>query len=227
MLSKCANSTCSAKFRRLGEGKVFAVEHRSSSYARQSDPGSEFEQIHRELRCFWLCRDCSQFMTVQASGGGGVRLAPARNVFQSNDHPGDLVPDWTTKRGCYMEHSKRKLNVLMRELEFLESGGYRLQMGWRSARFFEDSPTCAKLPHSACPNVQCAFLDFVPRGRRAEVVPCRHIPLNEAGETVQSLYNTTAADEIENAVREWLEDRIEELKQYVDSGSAAAKGCAA
>jgi len=115
----------------------------------------------------------------------------------------------------------------MKELEFLQGGGYRLQMGWRPALVFEDSPICPKLPHSACPNVQCALLDFVPGGRRAEVVPCRHIPLNQAGETLQSLYNKAAADEIENAVREWLEDSIEELKQYVDSGSAPAKRCAA
>jgi hypothetical protein len=215
MLSKCANSACSAQFRYLRQGRVFAVEHRSDTYEQQSDVGSEFAQIRREFRCFWLCPDCSQLLTIQASGAGGVRLARSKNVLQSK---GDPTKDSDLRRGCNVEESKRKLNVLIKELEFLESGGYRLEMGWRPALVFEDSPTCPKLPYSACPNTQCALVDFVPVEHRAKVVPCRHIPLNRAGETLQSLYNTATENEIENAVREWLKSKIEELKQSSDPG---------
>jgi len=194
MLSKCANSACSAKFRYLGEGKVFVVGHRSSTDTRQCDAGSEFEQIRREFRWFWLCSDCSQLLTLQASGEGGVRLAPSNNVLQAKAPSEGLVIGSGASRVCNME-SKQKLNVLIKELEFLESGGYRLQMGWRSALVFEDSPTCPKLPYSACPNTQCALLDLVPAENRAHVVPCRHIPLNQAGETLQTMYQTATQEE--------------------------------
>jgi hypothetical protein len=197
------------------------VGHRSSTSTRQSDAGSEFAQIRREFRCFWLCSDCSQLLTLQASGEGGVRLAPSNNVLQAIAPSEDLVIGPAASRVCDME-SKQKLNVLIKELEFLESGGYRLQMGWRSALVFEDSPTCAKLPHSACPNSQCALLDLVPAENRAHVVPCRHIPLNPARETLQTMYQTATQGEIENTVREWLRKTIEEVKQA--AGLGAAKG---
>jgi hypothetical protein len=217
MLSKCANSACNAKFRYLGEGKVFAVEHRSTTYARQTGADSEFEQIRREFRCFWLCSDCSQLLTLQASGDGGVRLAPSKNVLQAKDPSEDLVIGSGARRACDMES---RLNLLIKELEFLESGGYRLQMGWRPALVFEDSPTCPKRPHSACPNTQCALLDHVPAENRAQVVPCRHIPLNQGGETLQTMYLTATQEEIENTVREWLRKTIEKGKQAAGLGAA-------
>jgi hypothetical protein len=226
MLSKCANSACSAKFRYLGEGKVFVVGHRSSTYTRQCDAGSEFEQIRREFRCFWLCSECSQLLTLQASGEGGVRLAPSNNVLQAKAPSEDLVIGSGASRVCNME-SKQKLNVLIKELEFLESGGYRLQMGWRPALVFEDSPTCPKLAHSACPNAQCALLDLVPAENRAQVIPCRYIPLNPAGETLQTMYQTATQEEIENTVRGWLRKTIEEVERPAGLGRAKSNENAA
>ena len=226
MLSKCANSACSAKFRYLGEGKVFAVEHRSSTYARRSDAGSEFEQIRREFRGFWLCSDCSRLLTLQASGEGGVRLAPSKNILQCQGPSADLVVGSGARRACNTE-SNHNLNVLIKELKFLESGGYRLQMGWRPTLVFEDSPTCPKLPHSACTNTQCTLLDLVPAENRAQVVPCRHIPLNPAGETLQTMYQTAKQAEIENIVREWLRKTIEEVKTAAGLGRAKSSENAA
>jgi hypothetical protein len=123
--------------------------------------------------------------------------------------------------------SKQKLNLLIKELEFLESGGYRLQMGWRPALVFEDSPTCPKLPHSACPNTQCVLLDLVPAQNRAQVLPCRHIPLSPAGETLQTMYQTATQEEIENTVREWLRKTIEEVKKAAGLGRAKSNENAA
>ncbi len=180
------------------------VGHRSSTDTRQCDAGSEFEQIRREFRCFWLCSDCSQLLTLQASREGGVRLAPSKNVLQAKDTSEDLVRGSGASRARNME-SKHKLNLLIKELEFLESGGYRLQLGWRSALVFEDSPTCPKLPHSAC----------------------RHIPLNQAGETLQTMYQTATQEEIENTVREWLRKTIEEVKKAAGLGRAKSNENAA
>jgi hypothetical protein len=227
MLSKCANSACGAKFRYLHEGRVFAVEHRSSAYAQTSDSRSEFEQIRRDFRCFWLCPDCSQLMTVQASGAGGVRLAPSKNVLQSKNHPEDPITDSNTRRGCNMVETKSKLEFLEKELQFLDSGGYRQAMGWRPPLVFEDSPICPRPPFSVCPNAQCVLLDFVPEKHRDKIIPCRHIPLNEAGETLHTLYNTGNIDEIEKVLREWLRTKIAEIKQAAQSGGTRGKKDAA
>src|SRR5713226_5985374 len=70
----------------------------------------------------------------------------------------------------------------------------------------------------ACPEADCVLMDFMPKECRYEAVPCRHIPLNEAGETVDSLYRTGTNEEIERAVRQWLLTTIKRLEQPTQSG---------
>ena len=53
---------------------------------------------------------------------------------------------------------------------------------------------------------------FVPLRRRAARVPCRHIPLNPAGETVDGLYRYASQEEMEQAVAGWLEGAIQRLE---------------
>jgi hypothetical protein len=209
MLSKCANPVCGAQFRYLNIGKVFAAEYRPASEA-----GSEFVQVQRNLRCFWLCPTCSQLMTVQGSGAGGVRLA-AKNL--GNEGPSATPPPQIliTGRGCDMARPELRLEALRQELAFLDNGGYRQKMGWRAPLVFEDSPICPKTPKSVCPDPRCLLWDLVPPEHRQEVIPCRHIPLNEAGETLTTLYNTGNMEEIEIALRAWLQKEIAELKQIV------------
>jgi hypothetical protein len=54
---------------------------------------------------------------------------------------------------------------------------------------------------------------FVPPASRSEVIPCRHIPLNEAGETIDSFYRRHTQLELEEALSSWLRKRIKELEQ--------------
>ena len=84
-----------------------------------------------------------------------------------------------------MATTKDRLRVLRNELQFLDRGGYRSPIQWRSARIFEDSPTCPKDRWSACPHGDCVLLDFVPEQSRHEAIPCRYIPLDESGETLR------------------------------------------
>jgi len=112
-----------------------------------------------------------------------------------------------------MAATKDRLQVVRNELRFLESGGYRLPILWRSARIFEDSPTCPKDRWSACPHGDCVLLDLVPEQSRHEAIPCRHIPLNETGETLNTLYSTGTNEEIQETLREWLLKTITELEQ--------------
>jgi hypothetical protein len=83
------------------------------------------------------------------------------------------------------------LETLRAELAFIESGGYRnsSRAPWRAQFMFEDSPTCINgdptRPRRPCS--ECPLIAFIPEDQRKEHSPCRYIPLNDVGETVDSL----------------------------------------
>jgi len=56
-------------------------------------------------------------------------------------------------------------------------------------------------------------MEFVPAECRSEVAPCQHIPLNDAGETVDSLYRTGTQEELEEALGSWLRATIKKLEE--------------
>jgi len=43
-------------------------------------------------------------------------------------------------------------------------------------------------------------------------VPCRHIPFNEKGETIDSLEKTGDREKVEAALKSWLVNKIETLQ---------------
>jgi hypothetical protein len=57
------------------------------------------------------------------------------------------------------------------------------------------------------------LMNFVPKERRHEAVPCRHIPLNDLGETVDSIYRTGTNEEIEETLQSWLLKTIGQLEE--------------
>jgi len=105
------------------------------------------------------------------------------------------------------------LQVLKAELDFLEKGGYR-KHSWRPQFIFEDSPSCLNYnkeqPSGLCSD--CILMQLVPPERQKEGVPCRHIPLNKQGETIDSLYRTGTQEELEAAVAGWLRNTIRALE---------------
>jgi len=108
------------------------------------------------------------------------------------------------------------LEVLKRELEFVRKGGYQRKL-WRAPLIFEDSPTCpnrnVKENRMRCED--CVLIDLVPPEQRQEAVPCRHIPLNEARETIDYLYRCGTQQELEKAVTEWLRNTIQGLEAQI------------
>jgi hypothetical protein len=106
---------------------------------------------------------------------------------------------------------KKTLSLLRKELDFLESGGYVNQYGWRPPLYFEDSEICPRTAYSRCSS-DCVLMAFVPEAFRSEAPPCRRIPLNQAGETLNTLYRTGTLAETEAAVRRWLRSTIEKLE---------------
>ncbi len=117
-----------------------------------------------------------------------------------------------------MQKDERDLLELLKfELEFLEKGGYGRspREPWRPLFIFEDSPTCMNYDskeHPA-PCSECALMHLVPPALRSEKTPCRHIPLNEAGETLDSLYRWSEQAEVEETVDGWLKTTIAKLEQ--------------
>ncbi len=108
------------------------------------------------------------------------------------------------------------LTVLRKELEYLESGGYRkaAHTSWRPQFVFEDSPTCLNLESSRPkrPCSECAITEFVPEAVASKKFPCRYIPLNDQGETVDSYYRTGTRDDLEKTLASWLRHKIHELE---------------
>jgi hypothetical protein len=109
------------------------------------------------------------------------------------------------------------LEVLKFELRFLEKGGYgRLpHAAWRAPLIFEDSPICMNFNARGerAPCNECLLMQFVPPERQAEKIPCRHVPLDAAGQTLETLYACGTQQEIEEALEGWLKTKIHRLEQ--------------
>lgn len=109
------------------------------------------------------------------------------------------------------------LEKLRAELAFIQSGRYRhaAMAPWRATFMFEDSPTCLNSnpiwPRKPCS--ECVLQQFVPETFREQRTACRYIPLNEALESVASLYRTGTQEELEAAVADWLKATIKKLEQ--------------
>jgi hypothetical protein len=55
------------------------------------------------------------------------------------------------------------------------------------------------------------------------MIPCRHIPFNVSGETLDSLYRYSDQNEIEETVGGWLRTTIQRLKEERTVGRQAHK----
>jgi hypothetical protein len=111
------------------------------------------------------------------------------------------------------------LRTLQAELNFLERGGYQpsKRSSWRSPYIFEESPSCPNFgnptrPHE-CKN--CWLMSFVPQNFRDERAPCRFVQLSSEGLTVHSLYSYGTPAETHEALRNWLDERIDEVQKEI------------
>ncbi len=108
------------------------------------------------------------------------------------------------------------LTILKTELAYLEQGGYRnsTHAHWYPKLIFQDSPTCLNFhrPVEPRPCSECPLMQFVPSEHKSEQIPCRHIPLNERGVTLDSMYRSETPEEVEATVAEWLRTTIKRLE---------------
>ena len=117
-----------------------------------------------------------------------------------------------------MAHDNRDiLDVLRLELGFLEDGGYGRspRTPWRPPSIFEDSPSCLNFGDRGRPHPcnHCWLMQFVPSDQQQKEVPCRFIPIDEYGQTVDDFYRTGTQVELEDALAEWLRAQITKLEQ--------------
>ncbi len=109
------------------------------------------------------------------------------------------------------------LEVLRFELNFLEQGGYgrSVRTPWKPTSIFQDSLSCLNFgdPERTIPCSHCLLMDFVPTEYRNETVPCHHIRLNAAGQSVATLDRGYNQQELEESVIGWLRATIDRLEQ--------------
>ncbi len=79
---------------------------------------------------------------------------------------------------------------------------------------FEDSPSCPNMndvtQSRSCS--ECELIQLVPIRHRVTAVPCRHIPFNSVGETLETLYRWGTLDDLKLVFRHWLIRTITELQ---------------
>ena len=120
------------------------------------------------------------------------------------------------------------LDVLRFELNFLLDGGYGRspRSPWRAPAIFEDSPICPNfcdVAH-AYPCESCLLAQFVPQAQGDEHVPCRFIPLNDEGQTLEDLYRSGNQIELEQALASWLRAQIARIER--ERGISGTEGAA-
>ena len=108
------------------------------------------------------------------------------------------------------------LELLRTELDFIEKGGYgrSVRTPWKATSPFRESLTCVNyaLPEKAHPCAECHLIDFVPADKRGEELPCHAIPLNAAGDTVESLQLEDNQTRLEESLKEWMRGKIREIE---------------
>ena len=107
------------------------------------------------------------------------------------------------------------MDVLQAELNFIEKGGYGRSVltPWKPILMFRDSLSCLNYcdANQTRPCAECALIDFVPPEALRRRIPCHHIPLNEAGETIATIERRADQQELEEAVTVWLRSTIKKL----------------
>lgn len=108
------------------------------------------------------------------------------------------------------------LEILKEEVSFIEKVGYgrSVRTPWLEKSIFQDSLSCLNYgyPFRAHPCNECHLIDFVAPEDRESSVPCHHIPLDKAGDTIEDLESEQNQPKKEAVVKAWLRDRISEIE---------------
>lgn len=116
-------------------------------------------------------------------------------------------------------HIDRKLllDALKRELAFFDAGGYGhpFRSAWRPTLLLRDSPVCINYGSTGRQHEcrLCPLFSLVPWTEENAMMPCHHIPLNAARDTVAQLYQRGTQKVLDQHYRDWLLKLIREFQQ--------------
>jgi hypothetical protein len=113
------------------------------------------------------------------------------------------------------------LEVLRLELRSLTTAyRYSPKGPDRPWAIFRESPACFNYGcfdydcrEHPSPCTDCVLIQFVPLERRLEAFPCRYIPLDASGETLDSLHGCHEETGVVERVRDWLQATIQRLEE--------------
>ena len=117
-----------------------------------------------------------------------------------------------------MAFDKREMmEALKLEIQVIEKGGYypSVREPRKELHTFRDSVTCLNLglEEKIHPCTECFLIDFVPPELRSSNGDlCHKIPLNEQGDTVESLEREGNRDKLQAAVLAWLKATVARLE---------------
>jgi hypothetical protein len=117
---------------------------------------------------------------------------------------------------------KEMIEQLNFEIEMMEKGRYYPSAGERrEPEIFRESITCpnAGLERKTTPCSSCFLIEFVPpamRGSEGDV--CHQIPLNEKGDTIESLKAADDPYKLQATVLGWLKTTVGKLEREVAAG---------
>ncbi len=111
---------------------------------------------------------------------------------------------------------KEVIDALKLELSILEGGGYgrSVRTPRRETTLLRDSITCLNVGETERqhPCGECFLIEHVPDPVKSEDIPCHHIPLNDQGETIESLEGQGKREETEQALAAWIRATIKRLE---------------
>jgi hypothetical protein len=124
-----------------------------------------------------------------------------------------------------MTSKSELIRLLEAELDLIESGGYESPAGHPELKrpLFDRSVSMACINHWEVPGHEkdchedCVLLDSVPLANRGEKMPCHHIPLNDKGDTVNTLEAKAGRERTQEEVKRWLRRKIAQLKRESSS----------
>jgi hypothetical protein len=115
---------------------------------------------------------------------------------------------------------KQMIEQLKFEIQMIEKGGYypSVRDPRHEPEIFRDSITCLNvgLEEKKHPCTNCFLSEFAPGDlRHSNEDLCHRIPLNERGDTVDSLQAEGKGDKVQDAVLGWLKNTVAKLEQEV------------
>lgn len=115
------------------------------------------------------------------------------------------------------------IEQLKLEARVIESGGYHpsVREPRKELRNFRDSVSCPNLgvEEKVVPCAHCWLMEFVPPKFQNTTDPCRYIPLNDRGDTIDSLEASGQGEKVEAALLGWIRNTIAKLESDVAAGN--------